>query len=691
VDCTCSCDPCQNDDDCENCTHEGCDAEAENCVDCPMATRRMSRKNPKAQRRAFEAMVAPETLDEEKRTVDVIWTTGASVLRGCWDRFWEELSLDPKAVRMARLQSGNAPLLNSHNSYDLDGVIGVVVSARLEPGRGVATVRFGRDPNSDAIFARVKDGILRNVSVGYLVHEYQSVEDVSGGSIPTKRATDWEPYEISVVPIGADAESIIRAASATNPENRMDPKKDPKVADPVNPAPAPAATPDEVRAAERDRGIEIRRITSGLGLELAVADEHISKDTSVANFRAIAIDLRAAQKHIPTGVGGDPTRIQAGEDKREKIMRGAGDWLLVRSGKADLVIAAAKKRGEVMKLEPGEFGGSRLLDLARECLDLRGVVWRGLSPTATFAAALSQRSVSGAAATGDFPILLENTLHKLLLAAYVVAPDTWKMFSKTGTAMDFRPHNRYRKGLLGRLDVVPENAEIKHKAIPDGEKEVITVETKANILAVTRQMLVNDDLGAFTDLASDLGMAAGLSIEEEVYELLLENGGLGPTMSDGDTLFHADHGNIGTGAAISAASLFADKVLMGRQKDPAKKRFLSLRPSILLVPDGLEGTAKSIVEARFDPDVSGKFEIPNLSLGVVSTIIPSPRLPNTRRYMLTDPSIAPVIEVDFLDGQQEPRMETRLGWEIDGAEWRIVFDFKANAIDFRGGITNAGV
>jgi hypothetical protein len=76
---------------------------------------------------AMRAAVSPDTFDAEKRTVDVVWTTGAKVLRGYFDKLYEELSLDPKHVRMDRLNNG-APLLDTHSGYSLESVMGVVES-----------------------------------------------------------------------------------------------------------------------------------------------------------------------------------------------------------------------------------------------------------------------------------------------------------------------------------------------------------------------------------------------------------------------------------------------------------------------------------------------------------------------------------------------------------------------------------
>src|SRR5581483_8679484 len=177
----------------------------------------------------------------------------------------EELSLDPKHVRLDRLRSGGAPLLANHSSGSLDDVIGVVEHAQLDPGgvRGSATVRFDRGAAGEEAYRKVSDGILRNVSVGYRTYKYQRVE---GGddSTPVYRAVDWEPHELSIVPIGADAGAYARAATTTNPcdfteeQQTMDPEETPAGEKPgasaerSAPTAAPAASPAPTAAPNHD-------------------------------------------------------------------------------------------------------------------------------------------------------------------------------------------------------------------------------------------------------------------------------------------------------------------------------------------------------------------------------------------------------------------------------------------------------
>jgi hypothetical protein len=164
------------------------------------------------------ADVVAASINDADRTVDIVWTTGAAVLRYDWFndlRFYEELSLDRGHVRMGRLNDG-APLLDSHSGYGLDGVMGVVEdnSATLGKNEGRARVRFaseGIDENADKVFRKVQDKIIRKVSVGYRIYKLEKTNrDIDG--VPVYRATDWEPFEVSFVALPADAGAGVRDA-----------------------------------------------------------------------------------------------------------------------------------------------------------------------------------------------------------------------------------------------------------------------------------------------------------------------------------------------------------------------------------------------------------------------------------------------------------------------------------------------
>src|SRR5690606_113263 len=126
----------------------------------------------------------------------------------------------------------------------------------------------------------------------------------------------------------------------------------------------------------------------------------------------------------------------------------------------------------------------------------------------------------------------------------------------------------------------------------DGAKESIKGARKGRILQITPEVLVNDDVGAFSRIAAALGQAAGRTIEKDVYALFALNAGAGPTMGDGKALFHADHKNIASSGGAPSVTLFdAARQLMGAQMDPGGNDYLDIVPAIWLGPQSLRGLA----------------------------------------------------------------------------------------------------
>jgi hypothetical protein len=452
----------------------------------------------------------------------------------------------------------------------------------------------------------------------------------------------------------------------------------------IDATPAPAPTPptsaptseEAIRTAERERITGIQDACRVAKLDPKEAADMVGRGLTLEAARA-EIFAKMATRDKDLGPTEQLVRVEGGEDARDKFFRGAINWLMVKGG------VAAKDAGD-----PGEFRGMTLVDLARECLTRASVATRGWDKMRVVSEAFIRRSITQS--TSDFATLLENTMHKMLQAAYATQADTWRRFCATSTVSDFRAHNRYRMGSFGSLDALLENGEFKNKAISDAEKASITATTKGNIINVSRQMIVNDDMGAFTRLMAMLGRAAGLSVEVDVYATLALNSNLGPTQTDGQPLFHSNRSNVGSNAAIAVASLDADRVIMAQQKDPWGNEYLDLRPAVLLVAIGLEGTAKVINTSTFDPDTANKLQRPNMVQGLFRDIVGSPRISGNRRYLFADPGVAPVLEVAFLEGQASPVLETQNGWRTDGAEMKVRFDYGVAAVDYRGAVTNAG-
>jgi HK97 family phage prohead protease len=670
--------------------------------------------NTTRQVKPLATRAAVGTVNVEKRTVEVVWSTGAKVLRSSWldGPYFEELDMGPGAVRLDRLQNG-APFLADHNGYNVARTLGVVESARLENGKGIATVRFAKaedDPEADKVFRKVVDGIIRSVSVGYRVHRVEKIE-TEGEKIPTLRVVDWTPYEISAVALPADAGAGFRSDEPTNeitittvnPEKpTMDEEKKRLEAEALAKRQAEETEKRnaEIRAEtlkiERERTSAIRSAVKAARLGDAFAEKLIDDGIATDKARALVLEeLAIRDAEIKT----EPAHVRIesvkGGDALEKFQRMALSLILTR-GASDLVQQAqAKKVAGFDGLDAGELRGFTFVDLARECLERTGTSTKGMDRQTILSRALTMRGAAGGPYSGiaDFPVLLENVIGKSLMGAYMVTNDTWSAFCKVETVPDFRDSPRYRAGSLTVLDSLNENGEFRNKSIPDGLKYPINVATKGNMISVSRQLLINDDMSALTDLGAKLGRAARLSVEVDVYALLALNAGLGPTQSDSQPFFNAaNRANVNAaGSALSIAGLDADRIVMASQRDISNNEFLDLRPSVLLVPIGLGGQARELNDAQYNVGESNKFMTPNRIRGLFRTIIDTPRLTGTRRYLFTNPSEVPAIVVAFLEGQgQGPVLETQDGWRTDGTEMKVRFDYRAQMFDPKGAVTNAG-
>ncbi len=504
--------------------------------------------------------------------------------------------------------------------------------------------------------------------------------DAIGAEVDAAAALAVNSFDLSRFrPTASAAQAPVPAATPVSPPPAaVGNIQEHSMPDPVNAAAQPAA-PAAPFARTKEMNLQVlasfKPFEAKPGVQ-ALKDEVLADPSLTLEQIQSRLLVEIGKDNAPANPQGAHPNVQTVADEADKQRAAISAALLARAG----VEQDAKARAA---LSANPFRGHKLLDVARASLARAGRSTDGMDQMQIVAAAFTQ-------GTSDFPILLETTMHKALQAAYATAALTWQRFCATGTVSDFRAHNRYRLGSFGNLDAVNELGEYINKSIPDGEKASIQAATKGNIINISRQAIINDDLGAFVGLSSMLGRAAARTVESDVYALLALNNGLGPTMADGSTLFHANHGNISTAAALSMAAIDADRVTMALQKDVSGNDYLDLRPAVLLVPLGLGGTARTINGALYDPDTANKMQKPNMVNGLFRDIVDTPRLSGTRRYVFADAMEAPVLEVAFLDGAQTPYLELQNGFDVDGGRYKVRLDYGVAAVDYRGAVTNAG-
>lgn len=619
----------------------------------------------------------------DTRTAEVVWSTGAEVVRqDFWsgERYIEALSMDPAHIDMGRMDSGSTPLLNNHNRYDLSAVLGVVERAWVKDGEGRATVRFSDREDVAPILRDVQSGIIRNVSVGYSVNKFEVSRRADGVEVRT--AVNWTPKEISLVPIGADANAGVRAEQAElsrcefiNLSAAADAsRKEPIMAD-VKTAAQPAAPvqPDaesiraEARAeaitAERARVAEINEAVRAAGLDMSVADEMIRTDVSAdAARRAVLTKLAERSKAHDVSSRADIVTTRDETETRRSLV---AESLLHRYDPRQTLSDGAR-----------QYRGLSLIELSRDLLEAAGVKTRGMDRMQ-----IAQRALEG---TSDLPSIVANVANKTLRQAYLSAPRTFTAWARRSSAPDFKTLTRVAMSDAPALETVNETGEFKRGAFSDG-KETYQLITVGKIIGLTRQVIVNDDLQAFTRIPALFGTSAANYESDTVYGVLTTNAAL----SDSVALFHANHSNLtASGTAISVSALDVGRAAMRVQKTP-QGVVMNLAPKFLIVPAAKETLASQYTSADF---VSAKSSDINPFKNSLQVVVEGRLDANstTAWYMAADSNQIDTIEYSYLDGQDGVYIETRNGFEVDGVEIKARLDFAAKAIDYRGLYKNVG-
>lgn len=620
----------------------------------------------------------------------------------------------------------------------------------------------GMDENADRLFNLITDGIIRNVSCGYQLNEIEVIPpNEKKGTVEVRKVVRWTPYEISFVAAGADDKAQVRSNAesaypvtitegAPSPEveimdrtqaiteacraagfaglaagyiagdltvdqvkgeltakrqaadietRRLQDAEAVRVAalnssTSLTPAAATQAQLDQARAqgaADATRRVsEITEACRAFGMEGEAATMIATTDDINAVRAKLQAKLAERNQRAQPGSRGVPANPAGGQEERQTRIA--------------LMTNAFQHRinPDRTKLEEGarEYRGMRMIDMARECLEVVGVNVRGLTPyeIATLACSNGDNMLAARAAglhsTSDFPIILGNTVNRTLRSAYELAAITYKRIAARSTATDFRPLIRAQISDSPRLVKVNEAGEFKYGTISESS-ESYRLLTYGRIFGVTRQLLVNDDLGAFDRIPRGWGAAAAALENEIVWALITANA----VMGDGAALFSAAHGNLAADAeAISVTSVAEGRRAMRQQKtlspnapDGETGYFINNVPNLLVIPTSLELEALQFI----NPTV-----VPNADAGVnpyknTLEAIAEPLLDVNSAlawYLFAEPARTgnPSIEYAFLDGQEGVMTDQRIGFEVDGMEFKVRHDFGAGVIDYRGLYKNTG-
>jgi hypothetical protein len=497
-----------------------------------------------------------------------------------------------------------------------------------------------------------------------------------------------------------------------------------------------AAAREEAVQAERERVSEIQ----SLG---ATAIKYGIDETVIGDFIAKGVPVDQARKelfaHLATkGQQGVPVRT--GAEGPAFPIRGEGGTSVTRDGmeqrlacmqmalllRADGRFFLARRRdhngnetGEYLDgygpeqqrraVEMArEYRNFKLIDMAKEALELRGTNPRGMDVTRIAELALQGSSrgreffAGGAESTADFPAILANVANKTLRQGYEAYPRTFQPFCRQVTAQDFKPINRVMLADAPVLQALNEKGEYHRANLTDNNINY-ALGTYGEIVALTRKVIINDDLQAFTRVPALLGVAAAQLESNTVWGIITSNPAAVYAGDKNSTaLFHANHANLLTGVASAIDSTVANSApltalgkgrgAMRLQKGPQGTP-LNLIPRFIAVPTALETYMLQLVYPINIASADATKVVPEWVRSLIPVV--EPRLDaaangTTGWYLIADPAQIDTVEYCYLEGQQGVYIETKQGFEVDGVEIKARMDFGAAALDYRGLQKNAG-
>lgn len=295
--------------------------------------------------------------------------------------------------------------------------------------------------------------------------------------------------------------------------------------------------------------------------------------------------------------------------------------------------------------------------------------------------------------TASLPTILGNTANKVLLAAYRSVPSVARVIAKKLTATDFKEHTGVRLTGDSTMLKVGQDGELKFGAMNEGTF-TYSVDTYGRIFGITRQMIRNDDLGAFLDIPALIGRGSGLAIEKTLFALLLANTG---------DFFHGDNANYISGATTALGYESLGKAIQKLLKQvDADGNPINLMGKYLVVPPELFDIAQEIFKANAintgGAATTEKIAAANIHAGKYEPLV-SPYLSaagmtgysTTAWYLFGDPADVPAFGIAYLDGVETPVIEDApLQSDILGKAWRGYIDFGVCQIDHRGAVKSKG-
>lgn len=393
-------------------------------------------------------------------------------------------------------------------------------------------------------------------------------------------------------------------------------------------------------ARERTRTTRILNAASLAGVEMSVATDLIERGVDEATALETILQTRSKESDA---MSHRPATITA--DARDKFAQGVTLALMAKVGLGG---------------ERNEFSSLSLAEMARESLVAAGQTSRFNDRRSLVGAALMQQ-------TSDFADILANVAQKSAMKGWTDANETYDLWTRKSSVTNFQINRRVALGQFGALPVLAEGASYTQGTIGD-RGENIAVATYGRQWTITRQAIINDDLGMLSTVPTKMGIAARRTVGNLAYAVLTSN----PLMADGVALFAVGHNNLGAGA-LSATSLAEGRRAMKVQTEDGV--VIGVSPKFLIVPAALETAADQLMKSVYEVANSRGHSL-NPVAGMAQVIADARLDANsaTAFYLAADPLAHDTIEIAYLDGNDTPYVEQEVDFDTDGLKVKVRID-----------------
>lgn len=676
----------------------------------------------------LQVRAAIMSIDKEKRTFDMVLATETPV-RAFDQKNWEIvdqiLTCTPEAADVRRLVGSGVGFFEIHPSlvYNTETAkrnqLGKIEAVRFENGKCIASVRMSTRPNDEHlqdVWHDIQDGIRTSVSIGFVPTQVTRIE-TEDGKRNQMIVDKWELMEGSLADVAAAPDTAIQR-SATKPDDYQIPTNAVQVRSALHkatpPAPAPVAvpidnrntkkvmdkTPEEIAAiearaiaaetelAKTKREAEVRSICAEINhiatrnggavlVDQAMQDQFVASDKPANEIRKETLRMFAALDPSKGASGG----AKVGEDLDSGFTRRVENALLLTVN-ADF----AKDMTPAEVTAAREFRGMSAVRLAEEFATRAGETSKDSKTIAL--TALGMNSRSGALVQADLPSVFENVLNKSIMREYTLRKPTYEEWTqKDDSIQDFKPVKKVSLGDMSPLQLAQDGDEYTYGTTTDRGESYRVYEYKKGFKIGAHTIINNELNNILRKVPAGFAMRVAHGRNSTAYSILLNN----DDMSDGDPLFHANHGNLLTASALDntnfklAVQLMVAQKSLGTKNEPGIN--LMLMPKYLIVGPNLMFTAQTLMNpGTLTPATTADIN----EVKGYAKVIMDPLITGNKWFVVGDAAYCDTVEMGFLAGQTMG-VRMRTDWDTDALDFHVSDVHGGAALDWKNMVYNPGV